>query len=262
MKVVIVTTAADVLGGVFAQAYRESKGPPIHAVLVLADRRDLDFPYWAKALVSWRLFGVGGTFRLVMARVLGRPLPPDRRVGLHRDWLSTLAWPETQLIYCRSINEIQAITALETIQPDLLVSIGAPVIFKQAVLEIPRIGAINVHNGRLPKYRGHFGTFWEVQQGERWAYTCIHQMATKVDAGAEVAYHRLHVDDFRTFLDLMIEKKRAGGALLANVVQTIAREDSLPERTDRMRAECEEGYFGWPTLVDIRKFSWSKRMRG
>lgn len=49
---------------------------------------------------------------------------------------------------------------LKEISPDLVVSYSAPQVFKEEVLSIPRLGAINVHGSYLPDYRGCLPSFW------------------------------------------------------------------------------------------------------
>lgn len=257
MKVAIATTEDDMLGGVFAQAYHEAGGPPPHTVFILPERNDLRFPRWAAGVVALKLLGPIGTVRIVSARHGHLPLyRADRNIGLNRDWIPTLASAETHCVYCNSMNDSDTLAGLKDIQPDLLVSIGVPIILKKQVLTIPRIGAVNVHNGRLPKYRGHFGTFWEVHQGETWAYTSIHVMTAKVDAGRLLATERVNIEETQSFLDLMLEKKRRGGRLLAQVLCDIERQGSFPDQTPPPdEPDTGPGYFGWPSLRDVLSFS-------
>ena len=43
---------------------------------------------------------------------------------------------------------------------------------------------LNIHSGRLPKYRGMMPTFWQLLAGEREATITVHEMVPRLDAGA------------------------------------------------------------------------------
>ncbi len=257
MNIVIVTTESDMLGGVFGQAYRESGGTLPQSIFVLEERKDQSYPFWSRGFVAFKLFTLKGIFRLLMARYLRRSLwPNDIKWGLHLDWLQTLSTKTTRILHFNSINAENALNALKDCKPDILISIGAPAIFSHEVLTIPRIGALNVHNGKLPKYRGHFGTFWEVYNKESWAYVCIHKMVERVDLGDLIAFEGFEVKKTSSFFDLILKKKRRGGELLAQVTNKIEKSGRIPDAIKSELFNTNAEYFGWPTLRDIVTFSW------
>ncbi|HXL99854.1 MAG TPA: formyltransferase family protein, partial [Rhizomicrobium sp.] len=131
-------------------------------------------------------------------------------------------------------------------------SIGVPYVLSRRVLEIPRL-ALNVHNGLLPKYRGHFATFWEVLEREPRYGVTVHRMAAKVDAGAIVAQQTLGWDEATSFADLLIRKKRIGGALLARAVRD-AFDQNAPTPDKPMTP-----HYGFPKIADLRRWSWKNR---
>ncbi|HEX6747032.1 MAG TPA: formyltransferase family protein [Longimicrobium sp.] len=260
MRIVVATNAYDTFGGVFAQAYREAGGPEPELVVVLPPRPELGFRTPAeRALAAWKLVGPRGLARMAAARRLGRPLTRrDRAYGLQREWLSSLAEGGARVVEVPKLGDAQGMELLRGAAPDLLLSLGAPVIFPARVLEVPRLGAVNVHNGRLPQYRGHFATFWEVARGERVSCTSIHVMTPKVDAGEVLAVEGCAVAGCASFMDLMLEKKRSGGRLLAEVVRQVERTGALAPLPGRVPppSTAPSGYFEFPRLADLRAFSW------
>ena len=258
MNIIVATTDADMLGGIVAQAYHREGGPKIKAIVFLADRRDLDFPWWFKGVAAYKLIGLGGILRIVLGRKLKRPLARDKMLGLGLDWLTTLASPETEILSIPSFNTEDGLRRLTSLNPDVLVSIGAPVIFKAPALHTAKIAAINIHNGRIPKYRGHFGSFWEVMNGEMYGYSCLHEMNPKVDSGRMLAYEKIAMADCGTFFDLMIRKKESSGRLLAKVLKEIERTQQLPDACAPSDSSPEM-YFGWPSPRDVLSFKWKRR---
>jgi hypothetical protein len=149
----------------------------------------------------------------------------------------------------RSLNTAEGVGALREAAPDLLVSVGAPEIFKPAVLRAPALAAINVHNGRLPTYRGLFGTFWEALAGEAWGYTSVHVMEPEVDAGAVLAQGAVRLAGV-SLMEALAAKKALGGRLLAWLVGFVAREGRLPPPCP-LNAGLAAGYYSWPSLREM-----------
>ncbi len=256
MDLVLVTTKGDPLGGVFAKAYQDAGGPPISAIIMLPERKERSFNLREKVAASCKLLSFTGMIRLLRARA-HIPTRVDARRGLHLPWPEFMGGTATRILTWPRINDAAAISCLQEIQPDILLSIGSPVILRPEILEIPLLGTINVHNGLLPKYRGHFGTFWEVYNHEPWGYISIHEMVAKVDSGKILARDRVAISDFPTFFDLLLEKKQKGGALLADLLQKIESRGGFPPGLEvGGEAPVTSGYYGWPALQDLRRLSW------
>lgn len=256
MNIAIVTCAGDALGGVFARAYRTAGGPDPARIYLLPSRSGLDFPGWARLPIGLRLLGIRGVFRLGSARHLRTLMrPSDRVAGLGEDFVAGMAGPTTVVETCAGTADFAE--RLARTRPDLLVSVGAPVVFGNAILATPRLGGINVHNGQLPKYRGHFGTFWEVVQGEATSETVIHRMAATVDAGPALVQAVVPMDAVAGFLDLLLEKKRLGGRMLAELLRTVAESGTLPPGTPMPAAMGPHWHF--PTVREAFRFRWPQR---
>ena len=66
----------------------------------------------------------------------------------------------------------------------LAVSISAPWIFKQAVIEQFAGRFVNLHGAKLPQGRGGGNFSWKILQGERTGFAAIHKMEPGIDTGA------------------------------------------------------------------------------
>lgn len=262
MNIVIITTSSDPLAGVFWKSYSKSAGPYPKAVFLLEKRRDLDYPFWQKIFVPFFLFGIGDALRLALARYLKIPLTKkDKKLGVHLG-LELLKKEDCKFYNYSSIDEKSALDTLRSLRPNIIVSVGAPVIFKEEVLQIPKLAVLNIHNALLPKYRGHFGTFWEVYHNEKRGYISVHKMEEKVDAGEIIAFDYLEDINSFKFLDLLIEKKYRGGYLLAKVLRetkgtgVLFKTKTVIEEKDNLK-----NYFGWPTFREVVNFRKIKKRR-
>jgi hypothetical protein len=242
VSVVIATSVEDPLSGVFWQAYQEAGGPPPVAVFFIAPRRR-----------------VALTRRVLEGTLLFGPLDAGRSWRRGRKVRETLRdtprsfFPGTSAFFhVRTLNRGEGVTALEKQQPTLLVSVGAPEIFSSRVLSIPSVGAVNVHNGRLPAFRGLFGTFWEMYEGQEWGYTSLHVMEPKVDAGVVLAQGAVRMID-RSLLQILEAKKRLGAGLLAWLLGFIESQGRLPPPCP-YNEMLPSRYYPWPSLGKMLQF--------
>jgi len=258
MSLVLITSANNQFGGVLSTAYKQAGGPPFDFVIVLPEKTERRFPSWAKGFVAYNLFGASGTLRLFRLEYGKIFTKNERALGLDLPWIDSISLPETKVIYVDSINSKEARDLMESLHPSLLISVGSPQILKKHILATATMGAINIHNGKLPVYRGLFGTFWEVARGEPYGYVCVHRMVPQVDQGEVLAYARFSLEHMASFLDLLIAKKRAGGRLLAQVVNHSRTAGQLEAQChDYPSHRFQKEYFGWPSLEEIARFRWT-----
>jgi methionyl-tRNA formyltransferase len=72
---------------------------------------------------------------------------------------------------------------LADLKPDLLLVVSFGLIIPKWFLEMPSVGAINVHPSLLPKYRGPAPIQWAVRNGESETGITIIRMSERMDAG-------------------------------------------------------------------------------
>ena len=76
--------------------------------------------------------------------------------------------------------EVQDLAGLK---PDLLVVVSFGLLIPKWFLDVPIVGAINVHPSLLPKYRGPAPIQWAVRNGESETGITIIKMSERMDAG-------------------------------------------------------------------------------
>jgi methionyl-tRNA formyltransferase len=81
------------------------------------------------------------------------------------------------------INFKENVVLLREVAPDLLLSFYYRNMIRKEVLEIPKLGALNLHGSFLPKYRGRVPVNWAVINGESETGATLHYMVEKPDAG-------------------------------------------------------------------------------
>jgi len=133
---------------------------------------------------------------------------------------------------------------------DLIVSVAAPKIFKKPLLELPRCGCINIHTGKLPKYRGMMPNFWNLYYGERSTGITIHTMDEKIDAGKIVLQKDVEIKEGESLNSLIKRTKILGAELMLEALRQI----KTGEVKYSNYPDVESSYYSFPKKADVREF--------
>ncbi|MFA7628870.1 MAG: formyltransferase [Candidatus Dojkabacteria bacterium] len=92
---------------------------------------------------------------------------------------------EKNKIPVRTPNKLESsdIEEIKTFEPELILSFYYRAMIPKSVLDIPRLGAYNVHGALLPKYRGRACVNWAVINGETETGSTLHVMTEFADRG-------------------------------------------------------------------------------
>jgi len=149
------------------------------------------------------------------------------------------------------INSEAGIHSVSDYQPDLMISIRYGVILKQAIIDIPRHGIINLHSGKLPDYRGVMATFWAMLNGEKTIQTTLHWIdSNAIDDGGIIAITNEKVDYRKSYLENVLSLYPGGVQLILNTVAKIS--DAQPVATHKSHAQGN--YYSFPDDNDLKKF--------
>jgi methionyl-tRNA formyltransferase len=137
----------------------------------------------------------------------------------------------------------------DEIRPDLLVSIAASQILRQRVLDVPRLGCINLHSAPLPRYQGMMPNFWTMVHGEPEAMVTVHYMVEKLDAGDIVLQRPVPIEPGDSLHDLMVRSKVVGAAALLEAIARIEQGTAPRRPMDPAGAS----YFSFPKRADAAR---------
>ena len=113
---------------------------------------------------------------------------PDRPAGrgkkLAESPVKQLAEQNQLPIYQpQTLKDFDAQTELAALKPDLMIVVAYGLLLPQAVLDIPRLGCINVHASLLPRWRGAAPIQRAIEAGDKETGVCIMQMEAGLDTG-------------------------------------------------------------------------------
>jgi methionyl-tRNA formyltransferase len=150
----------------------------------------------------------------------------------------------------QNVNAPDLLESLRALDPELIVSVAAPQIFKEPLLRLPRLGCINIHNAKLPRYRGMMPNFWNMYHNERCSAVTIHTMAVEIDRGEILLQREFEIDPGESLDQLITRTKKLGAFYLIEVLQRLDKGDLVPVPTPT----GPSSYFSFPTKEDVRRF--------
>ena len=84
----------------------------------------------------------------------------------------------------------------------LAISIGAPWIFKNDIIDIFKKNFFNIHGSNLPEDKGGGGFTWQILQGNKLGYANIHYLTNKIDEGKIVMQTTFKIDKLITPIEV------------------------------------------------------------
>ncbi|MDR1366219.1 MAG: hypothetical protein LBJ03_04030 [Holosporales bacterium] len=104
-----------------------------------------------------------------------------------------------------NVNCPHFIKKVKQYECDIFVSMSFDQIFKKDIIDIPRMGIINCHAGKLPFYRGKTVLSWALINDEKEFGITVHQVDEGIDTGdiiLQKTYPISDADDYGTLLSL------------------------------------------------------------
>jgi methionyl-tRNA formyltransferase len=90
------------------------------------------------------------------------------------------------------------------------------------VLALPQKGAINFHDGPLPRYAGLYATSWALLHGEEQHGVSWHTMLADIDAGEILKQQLFPISAEDTAFDLNVKAYEAAIASFTELVDELA----------------------------------------
>ncbi|MBL6987580.1 MAG: methionyl-tRNA formyltransferase [Methylobacter sp.] len=155
----------------------------------------------------------------------GRKLQPSPVKAL----ALTVGIPVFQPLTMKTDEDLQQIRSLNA---DLMVVVAYGMILTQAVLDVPKLGCINVHASLLPRWRGAAPIQRALMAGDQKTGVTIMQIVRKLDAGDMLHKEECTIDMTDTAVDLHDKLAALGAIGLNNVLAQLETGTIHPERQD------------------------------
>ena len=142
----------------------------------------------------------------------------------------------------RHLSNPETIKVLTVYQPDMICVACFSKRIPRDILDIPRLGCLNVHPSLLPANRGPEPLFWTFREGNQRTGVTIHLMDEGMDSGAIVAQEVIEIADGLSYSELEAQSAELGGKLLAKSVWELYSGIAIPVAQD----ETQTSYHAFP----------------
>jgi methionyl-tRNA formyltransferase len=158
---------------------------------------------------------------------------PDRPAGRGRSMASPPVKEEAgrrgiPVFQPEKARHPDAVARIAAEAPDLIVVVAYGHILPKSILDIPRLGCINVHASLLPKYRGAAPINWAVARGETVTGITIMRMDAGMDTGPMLYVREMPIGEEDTAETLYLKLSILGAEALREALRKL-REGTLDE---------------------------------
>ena len=149
------------------------------------------------------------------------------------------------------IKSDAALDYFKRLAPDVVVIIAYGQIIPQRLIDIPRLGWINLHASLLPKYRGAAPINWAIVNGEARTGLTTMQIDAGLDTGPMLLKYETEIGRDETAPELAARLAEAGAPLVAETLRGLDRgtiEASPQDAAQAMLApplKKEDGRIDW-----------------
>src|SRR5271165_1009816 len=132
----------------------------------------------------------------------------------------TLGLPIIQPEKIKNNQEFRA--QLESLAPEAIIVVGYGRIIPQWMIDLPKLGNLNLHGSLLPKYRGAAPIQWAIANGERVTGVTTIRLDEGLDTGDMLMQREMAIAPDQTAADLYPLLAEMGAVLMVETLDGLA----------------------------------------
>jgi methionyl-tRNA formyltransferase len=185
--------------------------------------------------------------------VVTQPCKPAGR-GMHMRACAVAEYAKEKglpLYQPKGVRGPEPIEHFRALNPDLMVVVAYGKILPKELIEIPRMGCINVHASLLPKYRGAAPINWAIAEGERETGVTTLFINEELDAGDMLLAASTPIDEVENASLLHDRLASMGADLLIRTIDGLIDGSVKPTPQDHSKAthaplmKKDDGHVDW-----------------
>lgn len=126
------------------------------------------------------------------------------------------------------VKEPEAVETLRGFEADIFVVAAFGQILSKEILDMPRLGCVNIHASLLPKYRGAAPINWVIIDGEQETGVTIMQMNEGLDTGDMLTKTVVPIKKKETAETLFDKLAKAGAKLIVETLPKLEKGEITP----------------------------------
>ncbi len=151
------------------------------------------------------------------------PKKQSRGMKIIKSPVHTLAEENDLKVLTPQIFDNEIIYDFKKIQPDLIIVVAYGKILPKKILELPKLGCINIHLSILPRWRGAAPIEHTLINGDKESGISIIKLVEKLDAGPIIIQEKFTIPDDYNKLKLTNNLTKIGTKLLVRTIGDILK---------------------------------------
>lgn len=146
---------------------------------------------------------------------------------------------------------VEGVEDLKRLAPDLMITCAFGQILSQEILDIPKLGVINIHASLLPKYRGASPIHYAILNGEKQTGITIMKTDIGIDTGDIILQKTLEIAENETCGELFSRLSVLGAESVVEAITLIAENKAVFIKQDDEKAtftkiiKKEQAHIDW-----------------
>jgi folate-dependent phosphoribosylglycinamide formyltransferase PurN len=158
-----------------------------------------------------------------------------------------------KLYKTKNINNEKTLSMVRKLKPDIIYCAGFNQKLGRSILNIPKLGCINLHPALLPFYRGPFPYFWILANNEKESGVSAHFIDEKWDTGELIMQKRFGIMK-NTMQHLCFKSALLAGEMLLEI------QDLLEKKAVKSFPQKRGGsYYPWPNKKGYQNFKMNRK---
>ena len=157
--------------------------------------------------------------------------------------------------YPADLNNDDFQRTINQYDPDLIIVYSYGKILPKKILDIPKLGSINIHCSILPKWRGASPIQRAIQSDDKTTGVSFFSMHAEVDTGEIVSSCIVDIDDSHNTKSLQIELSNIAGNMIDSVIDAVSSNSKLVKQKE------SDASYAKKITKDEARISWTSSCR-
>ena len=172
----------------------------------------------------------------VVAVVTNKDKPVGRKRILTPPPVKVFATEARIPVYQYDKIRVEGVEDLKKLNPDLMVTCAFGQILSQEILDIPRLGVVNIHASLLPAYRGASPIHYAILNGEKTTGVTVMKTDIGIDTGDMILQREINISDAETCGELFERLSVLGANCILEALPLIENEKAVYIKQDERKA--------------------------
>ncbi len=189
----------------------------------------------------------------VIAVITNKDKPVGRKKILTAPPVKEYALSKGIPVYQYDKIRLEGVEDLKNLLPDIMITCAFGQILSQEILDIPKLGVINIHASLLPKYRGASPIHYAILNGEKTTGITIMKTDIGIDTGDIILQNSLEIKPNETCGELFDRLSLLGAESILKALEDISKNSVKYVKQEENKATLTKMIKKEQALID-----WSK----